>query len=105
MHFVDEDNNKYKSLQDLIENFKEYLEYEHKDITIDEIGNNKILFIRKGRDFINDNEWDNTKEVNKKDEYTLVKNLARDSGGEWTETWTNKSRERWTKKEGKRGGQ
>ena len=74
-------------------------------MTIDEIGNNKILFIRKGRDFIQDTEWDNTKEVNKKDSYTLVKNLAKDSGGEWTETWTNKSRERWTKKEGKRGGQ
>lgn len=105
MHFVDEEGNKFNSLQDLIESFKQNLEYEYKNITIDEIGNNKIIFIRKGRDFINDSEWDNSKEVNKKDSYTVVKNLAKDSGGEWTETWTNKSRERWTKKEGKRGGQ
>ena len=105
MHFLDEKGIKFSSLQDLLESYKQNLEYEYKNITIDEIGKNKVVFVRKGRDFINDREWDNVKEVNRNDGYTLVKNLARDSGGEWTETWTNKARERWTKKEGKRGGQ
>ena len=81
------------------------MEYEYKNITLDEIGKNKVVFIRKGKDFINNNEWYNIKEVNNNDGYTMVKNLAKDPGGEWTEEWTNKKRERWTKKEGKCGGQ
>ena len=79
------------------------MEFEYKNLTIDEIGKNKLVFIRKGKDFINDSEWDNVKNVEGKN--ISVKNLAKDSGGEWVEEWSNKDLERWTKKEGKRGGQ
>lgn len=104
-HFIDDEGVKYKSLQDLVENFKQNLEYEFKNLTIDEIGNNKLVFIRKGKDYINDSEWDNIKTVDGNDGSQVVKNLAKDSGGQWTEEWSNKNLERWAKKEGKRGGQ
>jgi hypothetical protein len=67
MHFVDNEGVKYKSLQDLLESFKQNLEYEYKNLTIDEVGKNKLVFIRKGRDFVNDNEWDNIKTVDGND--------------------------------------
>lgn len=79
------------------------MEYEFSNITIDEVGRHKLIFLRQGKDYINDAEWDNSKIINGEDNSKVVKNKAKDASGQWTEEWSNKNLERWAKKQGKRG--
>ena len=89
----------------MIENRKEHLEFEYKNITIDQIGQHKTIFLRQGKDYINDAEWDNIKTVDGNDGSKTIKNKAKDKSGEWCDEWSNKHLEKWAKKNGKRDNQ
>jgi len=79
----------------LIKAYKPFLEYEYRNTTVNLIGQNKTIITRSGADYIGEAEWYNTKNIDLSDNSIVVKNWAKDVGGEWTEEWSNKGLERW----------
>ena len=103
-YFLNGEGQKFYSLQELIDSNRKYLQWEYSNETIDLIGQNKLIYIKTGKNYDNGDEWDFQKEeiTNENSEY--VKNHAKDLNGEWSESWTRKRKERWAKKQGFRIG-
>mmetsp|Transcript_19352 Transcript_19352/g.29662 ORF Transcript_19352/g.29662 Transcript_19352/m.29662 type:complete len:266 (-) Transcript_19352:504-1301(-) len=100
--FVD-GKNEYKSLQDLIEGHKAFLEWEYTHETIDAIHSKKIIQTKKGQDYPSGATWNNVREINLQDGTEKVKNSGSDLDSKWNEEWKQKRGERWAKKEGHQG--
>lgn len=106
--FKDGAGNSFDSLQAMLEAKKEFLAWEYKNTTTETIeGDDKterIYHRREGHDFVSGEEWENTKRFTKHDNSEEVVNRAKDASGEWSESYSQHRRERWSKKEGRRGG-
>lgn len=104
--FKDGQGNEFKSLQALIEMYKHFLEWEHITTTIDDLTTNKIIQKKIGKDYVENQEWDNERLIDhggdKKRE--TVKNKGIDAEGSWKEEWKRKGLEKWCKKEGNKAG-
>jgi len=92
----------------MLEAKKEFLAWEYKNTTTETIeGDDKterIYHRREGHDFVSGEEWENTKRFTKHDNSEEVVNRAKDASGEWSESYSQHRRERWSKKEARRGG-
>lgn len=58
---------------------------------------------RKGKDFVNNEEWHNSKTYDYNTKVEKVLNKASDSNGDWSEQWDKVNLERWCEKTGRRG--
>ena len=103
-YFLNVEGQKFYSLQELIDNNRKYLQWEYSNETVDLIGQSKLIYIKKGTDYDNGDEWDFQKEEITSENSEYVKNHAKDLHGEWSESWTRKREERWAKKSGFRIG-
>lgn len=104
-YFINEEKQMYNSLQELIVEYKRYLEWEYRNSQNENVAENITIINRKGQDYQNGAEWYNTLEYNGNDKSRTAKNWAKDNGGEWSEEHSNRGKERWAKKKGQRGGQ
>lgn len=104
-YFINEEKQMYNSLQELIVEYKRFLDWEYRNSQNENVAENITIINRKGQDYQSGGEWYNTLEYNGNDKSRNAKNWAKDNGGEWSEEHANKGRERWAKKKGQRGGQ
>ena len=103
--FVDQEGNRYLSLKEIMEKESKYLSWEYNNETIEDLSSGIMTMTKKGKDYINGEEWENKKTFNHKQEREDVQNFAKDLEGEWTETWKKLKLERWCEKKGQRGSQ
>lgn len=102
--FVDESDGKFESLKVLIENTEgTFLCWEYTNQTLEDLCAGKVSYSKKGKDYVNGDEWSNLKNFDYNADEEYVANYAKDAGGDWQETWKKVKLERWCQKTGKRG--
>lgn len=57
--FIDTEGNQYNSLKELVEKAPEILSWEYENETVEDIAKGLVTMTRKGKDFINNEEWHN----------------------------------------------
>lgn len=101
--FKDEHGNQYFSLKELIEKSEGYLSWKYVNETVDDLTQGLIIMSKKGKDFINGDEWDNVKTFSHNEGSEVVNNSAKSPDGDWSEHWRKIGLERWCVKSGRQG--
>lgn len=101
--FIDTEGKQYNSLKELIEKAPEFLSWEYENETLEDIAKGVVTVTRKGKDFVNNEEWHNFKTYDHNTQVEKVVNKASDAEGEWQEMWDKVQLERWCEKSGRRG--
>lgn len=91
---------KYHSLAKLVESNKALVEWEYSDQTVDLIGQDKMISVKRGQDNHTKKSWRFEKEWYHSDCSEIVHNQGKDAQGEWDEHWTKKANESWATKHG-----
>lgn len=102
--FVD-DSQELKSLQELVDQYKNFIEWRYQNITIDDIPNQQLIYLKEGNNNKTNETWNFKRLVKPVDKFEEVFNEASDNCSKWIETWTKRNLERWAYKEGFRDGQ
>lgn len=84
MFFIDSKKERFSSLQDLIEEYKEDLVWDTCNETVDDISNQTIIFQKEGIDVNSNTEWNHKRTVYQNDNREVTENTGKDGyGGEW----------------------